>query len=46
MSVAIGEVAESAGLTIVNAEVVDERRVKLDDGRVVDAEALAREHAG
>jgi len=45
MSVAIGEVAESAGLTIVNAEVVDARRVKLDDGRVVDAEALAREHA-
>ena len=45
LSVAIGEVAESAGLTIVNAEVVDERRVKLDDGRVVDAESLAREHA-
>ena len=45
LSVAIGDVAETAGIALVTAEVVDERRVKLGDGRTLDADTLARELA-
>ncbi|HYY54239.1 MAG TPA: ATP phosphoribosyltransferase regulatory subunit, partial [Candidatus Dormibacteraeota bacterium] len=45
LAVAIGDVAEPAGQPIVVADVVDERTVKLADGRSVDAAALARELA-
>ena len=45
LSVAIGDVAETAGIALVTAEVVDERRVKLGDGRTLDAPTLARELA-
>src|SRR5258705_10982765 len=41
--VAIGAVAERAGLEIVEATVVDHERVRLADGRVVTADELARE---
>ena len=43
--VAIGAVAERAGLEIVESTVVDRDRVRLADGRVVTAEDLARELA-
>lgn len=43
LSVAIGDVAEPAGQPVLRVEVVDERRVKLADSRVVDAAELARE---
>jgi ATP phosphoribosyltransferase regulatory subunit len=43
LSVAIGEVAETAGIPVVAAAVVDERRVELGDGRTLDADTLARE---
>src|SRR2546425_82851 len=42
LSVAIGDVAESAGVTVVVAAVVDERRARLDDGRVLATDELAR----
>ncbi|HEV8469114.1 MAG TPA: ATP phosphoribosyltransferase regulatory subunit [Candidatus Limnocylindria bacterium] len=45
LSVAIGDVAETAGIALVAAAVVDERRVKLGDGRTLDAITLARELA-
>lgn len=45
LSVAIGDVAETAGIALVAAAVVDERRVKLGDGRTLDAATLARELA-
>ena len=45
LSVAIGDVAETAGIALIAAEVVDERRVKLGDGRTIDAATLAREFA-
>ena len=41
--VAIGAVAERAGLEIVESTVVDHERVRLADGRVVTADDLARE---
>lgn len=41
--VAIGAVAERAGLEIVELAVVDHERVRLTDGRVVTADELARE---
>ena len=43
LSVAIGDVAETAGIAFVAAAVVDERRVKLGDGRTLDTVTLARE---
>lgn len=43
--VAIGAVAERAGLEIVETAVVDRDRVRLADGRVVTAAELARELA-
>lgn len=43
LAVALGAVAETAGAPLVLVEVVDERRVRLADGRVVDARELARE---
>ncbi|TMC78679.1 MAG: hypothetical protein E6J09_04240 [Chloroflexi bacterium] len=43
LSVAIGDVAETAGIALVAAAVVDERRVKLGDGRTLDTVTLARE---
>ena len=43
LAVAIGDVAEPAGQPLVRAAVVDERTVKLADGRSVDAAQLARE---
>src|SRR5437870_1435436 len=45
LSVAIGDVAETAGIALVTAAVVDERRVKLGDGRTLDTATLARELA-
>jgi ATP phosphoribosyltransferase regulatory subunit len=45
LSVAIGDVAETAGIALVAAAVVDERRVQLGDGRTLDVETLARELA-
>jgi ATP phosphoribosyltransferase regulatory subunit len=45
LSVAIGDVAETAGIALVAAAVVDERRVKLGDGRTLDATTLASELA-
>ena len=41
--VAIGAVAERAGLEIVETAVVDRERLRLADGRVVTADELARE---
>jgi len=41
--VAIGAVAERAGLEIVDAAVVAGDRVRMADGRVVTADELARE---
>jgi ATP phosphoribosyltransferase regulatory subunit len=43
LAVALGDVAERAGRAVIHADVVDERSVKLDDGRVADAAALGRE---
>jgi ATP phosphoribosyltransferase regulatory subunit HisZ len=43
--VAIGAVAERAGLEIVEAAVVDRERARLADGRVVTTDELARELA-
>ncbi|HEY3218308.1 MAG TPA: ATP phosphoribosyltransferase regulatory subunit [Candidatus Limnocylindria bacterium] len=43
LSVAIGSVAEPAGQTVLDADVVDDRRVKLKDGRTLTADDLARE---
>jgi len=43
--VAIGAVAERAGLDIVESTVVDRDSLRLADGRVVTAEDLARELA-
>jgi ATP phosphoribosyltransferase regulatory subunit HisZ len=43
LAVAIGEVAESAGLSVVNASVGDAEHVRLDDGRMVAAAQLARD---
>jgi ATP phosphoribosyltransferase regulatory subunit len=45
VAVALGAVAESAGQPIVVADVVDDRRVRLADGRTVEAAELARELA-
>src|SRR3989442_1566409 len=45
LSVAIGDVAETAGIALIAAEVVDERRVKLGDGRTLDAADLALERS-
>jgi ATP phosphoribosyltransferase regulatory subunit len=45
IAVAIGAVAEPAGLAVVAAEVLDEQRVRLHDGRVTDIDVLARELA-
>src|SRR5881397_1622221 len=42
LSVAIGDVAESAGVAVVVAAVVDERRARLADGRILAADELAR----
>jgi len=43
LAVALGEVAERAGRAVIRAEVLDERLVQLDDGRVAEAAALGRE---
>ena len=43
--VAIGAVAERAGLEIVDASVVDHDHVRMSDGRVVTVDELARELA-
>jgi ATP phosphoribosyltransferase regulatory subunit len=43
VNVAIGAVAEPAGRTVLEASVVDERQVRLKDGRTLTADALARE---
>lgn len=45
VNVALGPVAEPAGQTVVDATVVDDRTVRLADGRAVTADALARELA-
>jgi ATP phosphoribosyltransferase regulatory subunit len=45
LAVALGDLVERAGRAVIHAEVIDERRVKLDDGRVADAIALGREIA-
>jgi ATP phosphoribosyltransferase regulatory subunit len=46
VAVAIGAVAEPAGQPVVTADVVDERSVRLADGRVIDTNELARELSG
>jgi len=43
LAVALGDVAERAGRAVIHAGVIDERLVKLDDGRVAEASALGRE---
>ena len=43
LAVALGDVAERAGRAVIEAEVIDERLVRLDDGRVADAAALCVE---
>ena len=43
LAVAVGDVAERAGRAVIEAEVIDERLVKLEDGRVAEAAALGRE---
>ena len=43
LAVAVGAVAESAGLTVINAAVRDAERVRLVDGRDVTPAELARE---
>jgi ATP phosphoribosyltransferase regulatory subunit len=40
LAVALGDVLERAGRAVIHAEVVDERFVRLDDGRVADAASL------
>jgi len=45
LAVAVGAVAESAGLTVINAAVRDAERVRLGDGREVTPAELAREIA-
>jgi ATP phosphoribosyltransferase regulatory subunit len=40
LAVALGDVAERAGRAVIQADVIDERLVKLDDGRVVEAASL------
>ena len=43
LAVALGDVAERAGRAVIAAQVIDERLVKLDDGRVAEAATLGRE---
>ena len=43
LAVALGDVAERAGRAVIQAEVIDERLVRLDDGRVADAATLGVE---
>jgi len=43
LAVALGDVAERAGRAVIEAEVIDERLVRLGDGRVADAAALCLE---
>jgi len=43
--VAIGAVAERAGLEIVDVAVVEQGRLRMADGRVLTADDLARELA-
>jgi ATP phosphoribosyltransferase regulatory subunit len=43
LAVALGDVAERAGRAVIHAEVIDERLVKLEDGRMIEAAALGRE---
>jgi len=45
IGVAIGSAAESAGLRVLEATVVDETHVQLKDGRTLTIEALEREAA-
>jgi len=43
LAVALGDVAERAGRAVIAADVIDERLVRLDDGRVAEAAALGGE---
>jgi ATP phosphoribosyltransferase regulatory subunit len=43
LAVALGDVVERAGRAVIHAEVVDERFVKFDDGRVAEAATLGRD---
>ncbi|HUG05147.1 MAG TPA: ATP phosphoribosyltransferase regulatory subunit [Candidatus Limnocylindria bacterium] len=45
VAVAIGAVAEPAGMTVLSAEAVDGERLRLEGGRIVTCDALARELA-
>jgi ATP phosphoribosyltransferase regulatory subunit len=45
VAVAIGAVAEPAGVTVVSAEAIDGERLRLESGRVVACDDLARELA-
>ena len=40
LAVALGDVVERAGRVVIRAEVIDDRFVKLDDGRVAEAASL------
>ena len=43
LAVALGDVAERAGRAVIEAQVIDERLVKLGDGRVAEARGLGGE---
>ena len=45
VAVAIGAVAEPAGVTVLSAEAVDGERLRLEGGRIVACDELARELA-
>jgi hypothetical protein len=45
VAVAIGAVAEPAGVAVIVAEAIDGERVRLEGGRVVSCDDLARELA-
>ncbi len=45
VAVAIGDVAEPAGVTVLTAEAIDAERLRLQGGRVVACDELARELA-
>jgi ATP phosphoribosyltransferase regulatory subunit HisZ len=43
LAVALGDVTERAGRAVIQADVIDERLVRLDDGRVAEAASLGGE---
>ena len=43
LTVAVGAVAEAAGMTVVSAVMAEDGRLRLADGRSLTADELARE---